>query len=527
MCMRTPAVLFLTVMIMTVANHLAAQTASTTYTPNTTTYSATNSPPVGRIDSAANIPLPGSYPPPAYVPPAPPAGTIMPTAVPVPPPVTNQIPGSVPPTVPPMVPPTTEPVATVILPTYTNSPVPPNATAERTIQTIPVTYLHPPIISPATENIHTSPTTTATSVSIPPTTTDQIQQLNQLNQLNYSTRVLDKASQSVEAGVRAVTHESGPSEADMRAVPPVITQADAVRIHAVHQAVVENVVSPPLDDTTGGIPAAPNDTHADLPPLESRVVSEIVAQSKDALTQVRDELNKRGGLALYTDSDNDGVSDYDEVHLYHTNPYSAHTVPGPLTDGEKILRGIDPLSTSSAPVPAQSPLTDAPVSKDLFEVDSIVAVAITPVPLSATTTSVVATTSAPITGVAFSGRALPNSFVTLYIFSTPIVVTVKTDSSGRWSYKLDKELPDGKHELYVAMVDNSGSIVAKSPAIPFTKQAEALDYQPLVLPPVSDASAGQTLTVQLLMIGVAAVMLMAGVIVVGLGLRRPAVPTSI
>ena len=91
----------------------------------------------------------------------------------------------------------------------------------------------------------------------------------------------------------------------------------------------------------------------------------------------------------------------------------------------------------------------------------------------------------------------------------------------------EKELPDGKHELYVAMVDNSGSIVAKSPAIPFTKQAEALDYQPLVLPPVSEGDAGQALTMQLIAVGAVAVIILGGVVLVGLGMRREPQPTAL
>jgi hypothetical protein len=81
----------------------------------------------------------------------------------------------------------------------------------------------------------------------------------------------------------------------------------------------------------------------------------------------------------------------------------------------------------------------------------------------------------------FSGTALPNSFVTVYIFSTPIVVTVKTDGEGKWQYVHDKELPDGSHELYVAIVNNEGRIVARSPSVPFIKTAEAIEFSPLAI----------------------------------------------
>jgi hypothetical protein len=72
-----------------------------------------------------------------------------------------------------------------------------------------------------------------------------------------------------------------------------------------------------------------------------------------------------------------------------------------------------------------------------------------------------------------SGTGLPNSYITVYIFSTPTIVKVKTDSRGEWTYTLDKELEDGEHEVHVATVDNSGKILARSNAIPFTQTAEA------------------------------------------------------
>ena len=75
--------------------------------------------------------------------------------------------------------------------------------------------------------------------------------------------------------------------------------------------------------------------------------------------------------------------------------------------------------------------------------------------------------------IAINGKAAPGSFVTLYIFSTPIIVTVKVNARGEWSYVLDKELEDGTHLIYVAMTNGNGKIIAKSNPIPFIKQAEA------------------------------------------------------
>ncbi len=79
--------------------------------------------------------------------------------------------------------------------------------------------------------------------------------------------------------------------------------------------------------------------------------------------------------------------------------------------------------------------------------------------------------------VSFKGKALPNSFATLYIFSIPIVVTVKTDNDGYWNYTLDKELENGEHKVFVAITDVKGAVVAKSEPLPFVKEASAITVE--------------------------------------------------
>ncbi len=85
----------------------------------------------------------------------------------------------------------------------------------------------------------------------------------------------------------------------------------------------------------------------------------------------------------------------------------------------------------------------------------------------------------------FRGKALPNSFATLYIFSIPIVVTVKTDNEGNWIYALDKELEDGKHHVYVAVTDVKGQVVARSNPLSFIKQANAISLSEIQIVPTA------------------------------------------
>jgi len=264
----------------------------------------------------------------------------------------------------------------------------------------------------------------------------------------------------------------------------------------------------------------------DLSP-SARAVTSVVADNTEILTSVREEFLSRGGLDLYKDTDRDGVSDYDEKHIYNTDPLNAFTAGSLLTDGERILLGLDVYSKSNAQVPVESPRTAGEEVDTVFEVHSI---NVRLIPLIASTSlAAAAPTNEGLPSfreeMTFSGRALPNSFVTLYIFSTPIVVTVKAGISGAWSYTLNTELPDGSHELYVATVDAGGKIIAKSPAVPFVKEAQAAAFTPLLIAETPDVNPLDVLENNLVVIGIA-LLLIFGVAAVTILSARRAPPTG-
>lgn len=216
---------------------------------------------------------------------------------------------------------------------------------------------------------------------------------------------------------------------------------------------------------------AETNTDVDLSSGE-RAVTEVVQKRTARFAAARQDLLAREGLELYTDTDRDGISDYDERKVYGTDPLNAYTAGSTLTDGERILLGFDVHSTTTGRVAVESPKAAGEIVEGVFEVYSI---DVQPKGDSEGSRESIET-------ITFAGRALPNSFVTLYIFSTPVIVTVKTDSSGAWTYTMDSELEDGTHELHVATVDDSGRILAKSPVIPFVKVAEAAEFTPLIVP---------------------------------------------
>lgn len=177
---------------------------------------------------------------------------------------------------------------------------------------------------------------------------------------------------------------------------------------------------------------------------------------------------ERVGEAITNDSDGDSVSDYDELYIFLTNPLNSDTDSDGTSDLDEITRGSNPTKSGTAPIVYEDILTQGTlVSEDVLSVTVVEAGEIETVGAEKSLKNIV-----------FRGKSLPNSFVTLYIFSDPIVVITRTNQNGEWEYVFDRELSDGRHEVYVAVVGSAGKVVAKSNPLPFVKQAEAVSFGP-------------------------------------------------
>lgn len=181
------------------------------------------------------------------------------------------------------------------------------------------------------------------------------------------------------------------------------------------------------------------------------------------------------------DSDQDNVSDYQELMIYKTDPFNRDSDKDGHNDDVEIIQGNDPKDSSiTAKIVFEDARTAGQINAEIFEikeVELIVPEKIAPAP----TEEIVLEPAKPIepipeatTAIRLAGKSLPNSFITLYIYSDPLIVQVKTDEYGNWSYVLDKPLEQGKHEVYTAITDNTGKILAKSQPFSFIKEAQAI-----------------------------------------------------
>ncbi len=223
-----------------------------------------------------------------------------------------------------------------------------------------------------------------------------------------------------------------------------------------------------------------------------------------------DELRKqRSNGAITVDTDGDGVSNMDESKLYKTDPGLADTDDDGVADGIEIMRGYNPSdATPEAVIRFESPKETFGLTRhDALEIAEVI-----PLITNGITdeqTSVAAE---------IRGKGLPNSFVTLYVFSTPTVVTVKTDADGYFVYTFDKELEDGQHDVYVTLTDNVGAIIAQSNPFTFVKEAQAFtpvsaaDEAALSPQPITeDPGKGYALAIGVGILGFGLILLMLGI----------------
>jgi hypothetical protein len=185
-----------------------------------------------------------------------------------------------------------------------------------------------------------------------------------------------------------------------------------------------------------------------------------------------------------------------------------------LTDGERVLLGLNPQLDDYESVVAESPKFVALTPSKEFTVETVEYVTV-PVVNERTQEASQATTSA----VHVAGTAEPFAFVTLFVYSTPIVMTIQADAAGRYEYTFDRTLEDGSHEIFVTTVNNTGKIVAKSDPIPFVKTAEAIEYTPLAAATTADPARN---TLQVMMTLLLLFLLVVGILsIVWIGKQRP------
>lgn len=175
------------------------------------------------------------------------------------------------------------------------------------------------------------------------------------------------------------------------------------------------------------------------------------------------------------DSDGDGLTDEQELAL-GTDPHNPDTDGDGYPDGVEVENGFNPLG--------EGKLSDVKTSEEIQKIQQTLSETAMQEPIKS---GVSAPDKLQVKKVynlvvhvgeekiIIEGKGPANTYLTLFIYSNPVVVTTKTDENGNFSYILDKNLADGKHDVYVTITDETGKIQEKSnPFSFFVKKARAV-----------------------------------------------------
>lgn len=166
------------------------------------------------------------------------------------------------------------------------------------------------------------------------------------------------------------------------------------------------------------------------------------------------------------DPDKDELTNFEELR-FRTDPQNPDSDRDGFKDGDEIKSGFDPMKYSpgdkSDKIIFENPKESGELKADLYKIFEVLS----------------SKTGEGKTGITIKGKALPNGFINIYVYSSlPVILTVKADANGNWSYILDEEIEDGEHQIYIAVTDNTGKITAKSEPLFFIKTAEAVSIVP-------------------------------------------------
>jgi hypothetical protein len=199
-----------------------------------------------------------------------------------------------------------------------------------------------------------------------------------------------------------------------------------------------------------------------------RKLEETLEKTEAKLKEIAKEKEKIYPQA-FKDSDKDGLSDAQEIIL-GTNPFNPDTDQDGFLDGVEYKFGFDP----KKPGPADKIVWQDPREKGKTSDE----IGIKKVEIKEKK-------------LVISGYGIPNSFVTIYVFSKPIVAIAKVNEQGNFEYVLDKDIGDGQHTVYIALNNNQGEIVKKSSPFVFAKTGDKIlmisELQAQILPPPSQS----------------------------------------
>jgi hypothetical protein len=209
-----------------------------------------------------------------------------------------------------------------------------------------------------------------------------------------------------------------------------------------------------------------------IPIRAEREPAALRIHASPAFADIDDSTTRRAVPAvLIVDTDEDGLPDDMELR-FGTDPKAEDTDGDGFTDADEIRNGYDPRGLGQltdvrtlapidiaviAGVPLEQPVNAGEVS-DSLKVDTVALIGSGSDPQDPAAVGV----------IELRGRGIPGETVTIFVYSyLPVVFTADVDENGDWTYDLQDDLIDGRHEVYVTVTDETGKITKKSDPLAF------------------------------------------------------------
>jgi hypothetical protein len=193
--------------------------------------------------------------------------------------------------------------------------------------------------------------------------------------------------------------------------------------------------------------------------VSTHELSALLLNTKEYIKTKEAEVIKLSGGDSAFDVDKDGLTDYDEVTIYNTDPKLPDTDYDGYLDSVEILSGY---SADDAKLEAVSRIDDH-VKFGVINGDLLVISAIEPFYFYSD-----ANTSPDIL-TSVTGKGVPNSFARLYLGEDIDAVLVKVDAEGNFTQTIDKDFVQIEGEVVLAVTDNTGKIVMRGQPLQLDK----------------------------------------------------------
>lgn len=218
-------------------------------------------------------------------------------------------------------------------------------------------------------------------------------------------------------------------------------------------------------------------------PIKEESVNVSTVKTKREIAFQNNKLIQTSPLALVLDSDKDGLNNDLEKRL-GTDPYKADTDGDGYSDYAEIKNGYNPLGEGFLEKNKLSAVDKAMLNNKELEHPKNSGSINKELNIKQAYNNIVEENNQEeeYKGYILSGQAEANTILTIYLYSDlPMISTVETDANGNWQYEFSNSLVDGEHEVYIALNDESGKILAKSnPFYLFVKEAKAVDVNDFI-----------------------------------------------